>query len=161
MRKCLVVSSFVALVLAWGCKDKSAKDAESEDPALSFVAKGTTEAIAKIKAAIAAGTPDDAYFSCAQTANVDTLKASKPHQALAAEITQLCETDLPLAIITKGVEKAEAARKAKPDEKVLSECYQGEMSTALDQMRKAKTDAKAKDVLARFAVACPEQGAKL
>ena len=159
MRKCLVI----ALVLLGGCKDKdkSAAEAEAEDPALSFVAKGAAEGVAKIKAAIAAGTPDAAYFSCAHTANVDTLKASKAHQALAAELVQLCDSDLPLATITKGVEKAEAARKAKPDEKVLSECFQGEMSTALDHMRKAKTDAKAKDVLARFAVACPEAAAKL
>lgn len=128
---------------------------------MSFVADGATEGVAKIKAAIAAGTPDKAFFSCAHTANIETLRASKPHQALAAELTQLCDADLPLAIITKGVEKAEAARKAKPDEKVLSECYQGEMSTALDQMKKAKTDDKAKDVLARFAVACPEQAGKL
>jgi hypothetical protein len=158
MRNLLVIA--VAL-FAFGCKDKSAKEAEDEDPALSYVADGAKEGVAKIKAAIAAGTPDDAFFSCAHTANIDTLKASKPHQALAAELQQLCDSDLPLAVITKGVEKAEAARKAKPDEKVLSECYQGEMATALEQMRKAKTDAKAKDVLARFTVACPEQGAKL
>jgi hypothetical protein len=152
----------IALALSvFACKDKSAKEAEDEDPALSFVADGATEGVAKIKAAIAAGTPDKAFFSCAHTANIDTLKASKPHQALAAELQQLCDTDLPLAIITKGVEKAEAARKAKPDEKVLSECFQGEMSTAYEQMKTAKTDAKAKDVLARFAVACPDQAKDL
>lgn len=149
----------IALALfVFGCSkdDKSAKEAEDEDPALSYVADGAKEGVAKIKAAIAAGKPDEAYFSCAHTANVDTLKKSKPHEALAAELTQLCDTDLPLAVITKGTEKAEAARKAKPDEKVLSECFQGEMATALEQMKKAKTDAKAKDVMARFAVACPD-----
>lgn len=153
MQKLFVIA---VCVFAFACKDKSAKEAEDEDPALSFVADGTKEGIAKIKAAIAAGTPDDAFFSCAHMANVDTLKASKPHAALAAELEQLCTTDLPLAILTKGTEQAEAARKAKPDERVLSECFRGEMSTALDQMKEAKTDAKAKDVLARFAVACPD-----
>lgn len=158
MRKHLVIA---LALFAFGCKDKSAKEAEEEDPGLSFVARGTKEGVDKIKAAIAAGTPDDAFLSCAHTANIDMLKNSKPHQALAAELQQLCDTDLPLAMITKGMEKAEAARKAKPDEKVLSECYQGQMQTALDQMKEAKTEAKAKDVLARFAVACPEAGAKL
>ncbi len=158
MRNLLVIA---VVLFAFGCKDKSAKEAEDEDPALSYVADGAKEGVAKIKAAIAAGTPDDAFFSCAHTANLDVLQKSKPHQALAAELQQLCDSDLPLAVITKGVEKAEAARKAKPDEKVLSECYQGEMATALEQMRKAKTEAKAKDALARFTVACPEQGAKL
>ena len=158
MHKLFVI---VVALSAFACKDKSAKEAEADDPALSFVADGAKEGVAKIKAAIAAGTPGDAFFSCAHTANIDTLKASKPHQALAAELQQLCDSDLPLAVITKGVEKAETARKAKPDEKVLSECYQGEMATALEQMRKAKTDGKAKDALARFAVACPEQAAKL
>jgi len=152
MRKLLIV---VAL-LTVGCKDKSAKEAEEEDPALSFVARGATEGVAKIKAAIAAGTPDDAMFSCAHTANIDTLKASKPHQALAAELEQLCNSDLPLAMIKKGVDEAEAARKAKPDEKVLSECYNAYVTTSLDEMKKAKTEAKAKDLLARFAVACPD-----
>ncbi len=153
MRNLFVIA--VAL-LAFGCKDKSAKEAETDDPALSFVAKGATEGVAKIKAAIAAGKPDDAMFSCAHTANIDTLKASKPHQALATELEQLCNTDLPLAMITKGTEAAEAARKAKPDEKVLSECYNAYITTALDEMKKAKTDAKAKDVLARFMAACPD-----
>ncbi len=153
--------AIVLLLAAVGCKDKSAKEAEEEDPALSFVAEGATEGIAKIKAAIAAGTPDKAFFSCAHTANIETLRASEPHQALAAELTRLCETDLPLAIITKGVEKAEAARDAKPDERVLSECFQGEMSAALEQMKEAKTEAKAKDVLARFAVACPDRAKEM
>lgn len=158
MRKLFVIA---LASFAFGCSDKSAKEAEEEDPALSYVADGAKEGVAKIKAAIAAGTPDAAFFSCAHTANIDLLRASKPHQSLAAELVQLCESDLPLAVIAKGVEKAEAARKAKPDEKVLSECYQGEMTTALDQMKKAKTEGKAKDALARFAVACPEQAEKL
>ncbi|MFN0247736.1 MAG: hypothetical protein ACKV2T_12690 [Kofleriaceae bacterium] len=154
MRNLLVL--FVVL-FAFGCKDKSAKEAEDDDPALSFVADGAKEGVEKIKAAIAAGKPGDAIFKCAHTANIDTLKNSKPHAALAAELEQLCNVDLPLAMITKGVEEAETARKAKPDDKVLSECFNAYMSTAYDEMKKAKTEAKAKDALARFAVVCPEQ----
>lgn len=159
MRNLLVIA--IAL-FASGCgQDKSAKEAEKDDPALSFVANGTKEGIGKIKAAIAAGTPDDAMFSCAHMANLDTLKASNAHKALAAELEQLCNADLPLAVITKAVEKAEAARKAKPDEKVLSECYSAELTVALDQMKKVNTQANAKDALTRFAVVCPEASAKL
>ena len=58
-------------------------------------------------------------------------------------------------MIKVEVEKAEAARKAKPDEQMLSECYNAAYSYAMDEMTTANTIDSAKDLLARFDAVCP------
>lgn len=149
-------SYLLALVVLVACGKDKAK-AEEPDPALDFVVKGVTEAIPQIKAAMASPKPSDGIFKCAHMANIDDLKKSSKHQALAAELEQLCTLDLHLAIIKTAAEQAEAARKAKPDEQVLSECYSGELAVAKGELEKAGKLAAAKDLLARFAAVCPNE----
>lgn len=127
-----------------GGGDKAAND---------YVTKSAQEDVAKLKAAIATPTPGDAKYSCAQMANIDTLE--KANKAVADELRQLCTKDLYLAMIKVEVEKAEAARKAKPDEQMLSECYNAMYDYAKDEMSTAKTLDTAKDLIARFEAVCP------
>lgn len=144
----------LAVVMLVGC-GKGGKAEEADDPAVEYVAKSATDDIPKIKAAIASPKPVDGMFKCAQMANIADLKKSAKHKALAAELEQLCTHDLQVAMIKVGVEAAEAARKAKPDETVLSECYNGEIETARKELIEYGKPDAAKDLLARFAAACP------
>jgi len=138
------------LVATLGCGNK--KD-EGEKAAEDFVAKSARGDLEELKKAIASPAPGDGKYKCAHMANIDTLE--KADKALAAEFKQLCTKDLYLAMMKVEVEKAEAARKAKPDEQVLSECYNASFDYAKSEMTEAKTIDAAKDYIARFEAACP------
>lgn len=138
----------VVMVLACG---KSGD--EGEKAAADYVAKSAKKDLAELKAAIASADPGKGKYSCAHMANVDKLE--QDHKALADELRQLCTKDLYLAMMKVEVEKTEAARAAKPDEAVLSECYNANFDFAKDEMIEAKTIDLAKDLIARFEVACP------
>lgn len=145
---CLVVSGFCA-----GCGKAKA---DHNDPATSYVVDGAKEDLPAIKAALAGPKPDDALIKCAaRMANLDALQTAEPE--LAAEYKRLCAHDIPFAIIKVEVEKAEAARKAKPDAKPLSECYSAYFDQSVEDLAKAGTaDAASKALVARFAAACPK-----
>ena len=145
------IAPLLLLVLVVGCS-KKAED-EGEKVAADYVTKSTKEDIAKLKQAIASPDPGAGKYECAHMANIDTLE--KADKATADELRKLCNQDLPLAMMKVEVEKAEAARKAKPDEAVLSECYNAMFDFAKDEMTKAKTIDLAKDLIARFEAACP------
>ena len=148
------IAHVLALLLAVGCS----KDPEkaSEKSAGEFFAKSARKDIDEMKAAIAAGKPGDAKFNCAHMANYDMLE--KADQAVAAELKQLCTKDLYLAMIKVEVEKAEAARKAKPDpNELVSECYNASYDYARKEMIEAKTIDLARELVARFDAVCPGQ----
>lgn len=138
------------LVVA-GCS-KSAEEV-GEKAAGEFVAKSAKGDIEELKKAIASPDPGSAKFKCAHMANIDTLE--KADKAVAAELRTLCTKDLYLAMMKVEVEKTEAARKARPDDAVLSECYNAMFDFSKDEMTKAKTIDLAKDLIARFEAACP------
>jgi hypothetical protein len=141
------------LLVAAACGKSSG--GSSDDPGVQYVVDGAKEAIPKIKAAIAAGTPSAARYDCAHMANLDTL--TKADAKLAGELKQLCTHDLLIATMKVSVEKAEIARKAKPDEKVLSECFDAEYEVArTDLVGYHAEDESAKAIEARFATACPK-----
>src|SRR5688500_13182731 len=145
------ITHALVIVALLGCSKKA--EEAGEQAAGEFVAKSAKEDIVKLKEAIAKGDPSSAKFSGAHLANIDTLE--KADKAVAAELRTLCTKDLYLAMIKVEVEKVEAARKAKPDEEVLSECYNAMYDYAKDEMEKAKTIDLAKDLVARFDAACP------
>jgi hypothetical protein len=126
---------------------------EGEKAAADYVAGSVKKDLDELKAAIASPDPGKGKYSCAHMANVDKLE--KDHKALATELRQLCTKDLYLAMMKVEVEKTEAARTAKPDEQVLSECYNANFDFAKSEMTEAKTIDLAKDLIARFEVACP------
>ncbi len=133
---------------------KSAED-EGEKAAGEFVAKSARTDLEELKQAVASPDPGKGKFNCAHMANIERLE--KADKALAAEFRQMCTKDLYLAMIKVEVEKAEAARKAKPDEGMLSECYNANYEFAKNEMTEAKTVDVAKDLIARFDAACPPQ----
>lgn len=145
------IALLLVVVLVGGCS-KSAEEA-GEKAAGEFVAKSAKGDIEEIKKALASPDPGSAKYKCAHMANIDSLE--KADKAVAAELRQLCTKDLYLAMMKVEVEKAEAARKAKPTEEVLSECYNAMFDYAKDEMTKAKTIDLAKDLIARFETACP------
>ena len=131
---------------------KSAEE-QGEASANEFIAKSARSDLVELKQAIASPDPGKGKYSCSPMANID--KIEKVDKALAAEFRQLCTKDLYLAMIKVEVEKAEAARKAKPDEPVLSECFVANYEFAKNEMTEAKTVDLAKDLIARFETACP------
>jgi hypothetical protein len=135
----------VLLLLVVGCKEAA------ED----WVGKDAAKSVAKIKTAIAAHKPSDAFLDCVQMSNIDVLKAK--FKDVAAELEPLCTHELPIATIEVAVVAAEAARKAKPNAEILGECYDPFAKTAVDDLVKYKTlDDKAKALIARMAAACPD-----
>ncbi len=140
------------LLLVTGCK-RTHDDIGGVD----WVGKDAASSVTKIKAAIAAHKPSDAYLECAQMANIDSIKASDTYKQVAAEYEALCTPDLQLAMLEVAVVAAEAARKAKPTAELLSECYEPFSGTAVDTLKKYKTlDDKAKALLARMTAVCPD-----
>ena|SRR5436190_4338726 len=133
-----------------GCGKK--QDA-GEKAADDYVSKSAKADLAELKTAIASGKPSDGTYKCAHMANIDVLR--RADKATATELEGLCTKDLWVAIMKVEVEKAEAARKQKPDEQVLSECYNGVYENAKDELVKAKTADAAKDLVARFDAVCP------
>jgi hypothetical protein len=149
-------TTHLLLAIALVACGKSEND-EGKAAATDYVAKSVKDDIVALKAAIASPNPGDGKYKCAHMANIDTLEAAAEHKAMAAELRQLCTKDLYLAMMKVEVEKAEAARKAKPDEKMLGECYNANFEFAKKEMTDAKTVDAAKDLIARFDAACPPQ----
>ena len=141
-------------MLVLGCgKDKKP---EADNAGTDFVAEMAQKDLPLVKAGIAAGKPGDVIFKCAAMSGVADLRKVDRYLALAKDLTETCEHDLPLARMRVATEHAEAARKAKPDEKVLSECFSAELQGGLDDLQKAqRTDDTSKAILARFRAVCP------
>ena len=143
----------IALLVIVGLFACGKSEDDGEKIAADYVAKSTKKDIDDLKAALASPDPGKGKYGCAHMANIDKLE--KDHKALADELRQLCTKDLYLAMMKVEVEKAEAARKAKPDEPLLSECYNANFELAKGEMADAKTIDLAKDLIARFEAACP------
>lgn len=75
-----------------------------------------------------------------------------------AKYKELCNVTGPIAALTIAVEAAEKARAAKPDEAVLSECYNATQSMAAETLAKAgkKDDEAVASLTSRWAKACPK-----
>lgn len=144
----------LVVVCLGGCGKK--EDSEGEAAGIKFVVDGAREDLVAIKAALASPKPGDAMFKCA-AAVANPVQLKQGDEKLAAEIDQLCNHDLWAAEIRVAVAAAEAARKAKPTEEVLSECYSAELAMAQDEIKKAKRlDDQTRALLDKFAKLCPE-----
>ena len=140
------------LVVSMGCGKSSSKDSAVE----GLVADAKDVVLPQVRAAIASGKLEDAPPCSRVLANLDTLERGGDHAEVVADIRQVCEHDINVAHMKRAIEAAEVARTAEPDEKVLRECFNGELTSAVQRLEKAKrVDEPAKALLARFAVACP------
>jgi hypothetical protein len=145
----------VWLVVALGMSacGKSPEE-QGEKAAGELFAKSAREDLVKLEQAIASPDPGKGKYECAgNMANIARLE--KVDKALADDVRQLCTKDLYLAMIKVEVEKAEAARKAKPDDLLANECFSAYYEFAKDRMTEYKTIDLAKDLIARFEKACP------
>jgi hypothetical protein len=143
MRMLLVIA-----ITAFGCNSDN-----GEKAALKLSNDLATDAVAKIRVSIVGDRPVDGIFDCVAMAGAETLtKAGGAYAELAKTLTQLCDHDVPLAAIKKSVEKAEAAHAKNPADKMLTECVVNDVGIALKSL-KNRDDAK--DLLARYAIACP------
>ena len=154
MRKRDLASVIAALVLVGCGKDKPPQE---DNAGTDFVAEMAQKDLPLVKAGIAAGKPGDVIFKCAAMSGVADLRKVERYQALAKDLTETCDHDLPLARMKVATDNAEVARKAKPDEKVLSECFSAEFQGGLDDLQKAKReDDVSKALIARFKTVCPK-----
>lgn len=149
MRNLIIVA---CVWIALGCGKKK-QDLDDDD----FLVEDVKKDLAELKQLLAQGKAKDGKFECAHMANIDDLKASSKHAALAAEFERICTKELYLAIIKLEVEAAEAERKAKPGAEMIDACYSGDYSYSVDEMKKAKTIDAAKDLIARFDAVCAKK----
>ena len=158
MGRLLIVCGLGLGLLAAACgKGGDSKGGGGMDEADQFMLKGIKEDTQAVKDALAKG--EDPKYTCAGTGTyAEKLKDKKNADVEAAvkTFTQLCSYDVPMAALEKAVKAAEEARKAKPTEEVLSECYSADQSTATEELQKGfATDEKFKALTARWDAACP------
>ena len=146
-----------ALAMVACGKDKPKRSELSDDEKARLASDLVKTDVEKIRAALTSPKPDDARYPCAAAlAVVADLKKVESHAALAKEIDDSCNHDIHVAILRVETEKAEAARKAKPDDKVLSACYDAYYELAVTSLAKAgRADDTSKALEARFAAVCP------
>lgn len=130
-----------------------------EEKFLEGLVEDATEVVLpQIRASISSGRLDDAIHCSRVTGNLKELERSGTYDDVVADIKQVCEHDLDIAHMKRAVEAAEAARRDKPDEKVLRACFSAELGTATRDLYRAKRfDSPAEALLARFAGVCPDQ----
>lgn len=144
----------LAAVLLVGC-GKSKKE-EAQAKVDEFILKSVTGDLAKAKAEMSGPKPFDAMMSCATALAGKKDMEDAGETAVLKDLTETCEHDVLLASMRTATEKAEAARKAKPDEKVLMACYDAYYDIALRDLRKYKReDDAAKAIEARYDAVCP------
>ena len=125
-----------------------------------FFLESVQKDLGEIKAALKSG--DDASLKCVAGKTYGEKLKNAPiaeAEGLVKELTALCDLDVPLAKLEKAVTEAETARKAKPDEAVLSECFNAHQKMALEALGKSNQleHEKVKAAVARWDAACPKK----
>jgi hypothetical protein len=122
--------------------------------ALDLAERGARDAMPKIEAAMAAGTPSRAFFDCVWAAGApDLIAAGGARGELGTKIDRLCSHDVPLAAIEKDVKAAEAEHAAAPKDPMPTTCVVNDVTIALKQL---KNHDDAKTLLARLVAVCPD-----
>jgi hypothetical protein len=160
MRKLKQIAYVVLLVAAVAC-GKGKKDeggGGTPDGADKFFLESVQKSLDEVKQALAKG--EDPKYKCAGAgayAEELTKKKIKAAEATVKELTKLCSYDVPLAALEGATKKAEEARKAKPDEQVLSDCFSADHDLSVEDLKKGgfEGDEKVKAVVARWDAACP------
>jgi hypothetical protein len=143
---------FAASLVSTACGGPSKAD--------QFFLESVQKDLTAIKDALKKG--EDASLTCVAGKTYGEKLKTAPiaeAEALVKELSALCDLDVPLAKLEKAVGEAEAARKAKPDEGVLSECFSADQKIALEALGKANhlEHEKVKAAVARWDAACPKK----
>jgi hypothetical protein len=142
-----------------GSSGETAKPGEGKlDEAEQFFLKSVKKDLEDIKSKLAKG--EDAKYDCVAGESYGKEIQGKNNaeaETTVKEILKLCKYDVPLKALEGAVTKAEEARKAKPDEAVLSECFSADYSMSSEDLTKNNfaADEKVKALTARWDVACP------
>jgi hypothetical protein len=127
------------------------------DPGQEFAMESATENLEEVKKLVASGETDLDIKCASVTGYTDQLKDVAAAKDLVAEADKICGYEVPLKAAEAEVTKTEEARKAKPDEKVLSECFNANYDMAMKALKeKHADDPKLKALEDRFAAACPK-----
>jgi hypothetical protein len=157
--------ALLALVLVAACgKDKdTAKKAdppsapERDKDIDDLIRRHGAEGIATVEAALKSGNPRPT--DCVVLASIDELAAVDP--ALADKAKRLCNHDVPMALLEKGVPAAEAARAAKPDAVSLPACSDVDVMMGVETLEaQGPLDDAARALVARLDTACPRGPAR-
>ena len=147
------MKSFVWLALMLvACDSKKEKKSDDvkdmvEEASVDWARKQVPE----IEKLLASDDPGAASSNCA-VIEPDRPKIRKADKKLADQLAKLCGHDLHLRSLTVFVEKAEAARKANPDDKRLLECG----SWNIYAKGLPADDADVTKLEARYDAACPK-----
>jgi hypothetical protein len=132
----------------------AAKAAAGSDQLRDLYVKAGQRELKQLTEQLAAGTANK--FACAAaTASLDKIEPYDKDTVV--EIRRLCDHDIPLAILAKGVPTAEAARGAKPDAITLSACTI-DLMMAVEAIDAANAhDDASRALVERLDKACPLQ----
>ena len=137
----------LVVVALFGCK--AAEEKFGED----WVLKDAKKSIVKLKASLGTPQTSASIVECGQMANIAILE--NKDKAVAAELRQLCNTDIHIAVMNTQIDKIEAKRKVKPDDELGIDCIDPFYDHAKNEMTRAGTLDAAKAVIARYESFCP------
>jgi len=137
--------------------DKGDKGGSKLGPGEAFALERATENLAEVKKLMASG-ETDLDIKCASVIGyTDQIKDVASAKELVADAEKVCNLEVPLKAAEAEVVKTEEARKSKPDDKVLSECFNSTYEMAMKSLKENHADnPKLKDLEERFAAACPK-----
>lgn len=170
MTRIVALSLLAAVLATTACKSKEETEKElgeaiakefekaGNEAANEFILDGIKKDLGEIKAKLGKGEVDGLDIDCAAltgyTGQADQIKEAA---GMVKEAAQICGFDVPMMTATAALAAAEAARKAKGAEELLSECYSADYSMAIETLQTAhKDDDKVKDLVTRWAAVCPE-----
>ena len=141
---------WLALVLVVACDSKKDKSDSTKDMVEEAEVDWARKQVPEIAKLLASDDPGAASSNCA-VIKPDMPKVRKADKALADKLEKLCGHDRHMRSLTVFVEKAEAARKAAPDDKRLLEC--GSWDIYAKEL--PPDDAEVTKLKARYSAACP------
>lgn len=136
--------------------ETASKVADGEkDKAEAFFFEQTQKEVNEIKGLLAKG--EVPSTSACATRTYGERLTSDDGKKLAAELDGLCNFDIPIAAARLALADAEKARVAKPDEKVLGECYNAHWTTAMTTLKEKAADRpEVAELESKWAQACPK-----
>ena len=149
MKRWLLV---VALV---GCKEKATPDnLDIEDVKDDAAVEWARKELANIETQLQSDDPGRASSGCA-VIKPDMAKIKQRDPKLAAKLAQRCGKDLALRSLTVMVEKAEKARAANPEDRMLLECRSFDIYMEPITAAGAESDPSVAKLRDRHTAACP------
>lgn len=151
----MIVHGLVLVLGLTACSSKKEKEELPEGVTKEerdFVLRNAKRELDELQKGLADGTADK--YACAGAMAIAE-SAERFDKDTGTKIRTLCNHDIPLATLTKGVPAAEEARKNAPDKITLSECSV-DLDMAIEALDSSNThDDASRTLVARYEKACP------